>query len=151
MSRRRHFFATVADLQPGLERFESAFPVRFVQTGLFDSRAVKEFVWKDLPNLGTAPSGDNNHERAFLVMSRSIDIIVREVPQLAGEIKFAVDQLNNPDSTVFQSAGLYKKGVLTAGQIATTGATSAATPSGQTSTAAVYIDSKNSPVAATTH
>jgi hypothetical protein len=127
MSRERHFFATAGDLRPGLQRFEDAFPVRYVQTGLFDSRAPVEFIaGASLPNLGVAASGDAIREPAFLVTNRNTSVVVREVAQREGGIKFAVDQLDNPDSTVFQACGLYQGKVLIAGRIATTGATSAA-------------------------
>jgi hypothetical protein len=79
-----------------------------------------------LPNLGVAPSGDAVHEPAFLVMNRGTTVVVREVAQQKGGLKFAVDQLDNPDSTVFQSCGLHQGMVLIAGRIATTGATSEA-------------------------
>jgi hypothetical protein len=127
MSRQRHFFATAADLRPGLQRFEDAFPVRYAQTGLFDSRAPTEFIaGASLPNLGFAPSGDAVHEPAFLVMTRNCAVVVEEVPQRRGGLKFAVDQLHNPASTVFQPCGLHQDKVLIAGSIATTGATPAA-------------------------
>ena len=101
--------------------------MRYAQTGLFDSRAPTEFIaGASLPNLGLAPSGDAVHEPAFLVISRNSAVVVEEVPQRKGGIKFAIDQFRNPDSAVFQPCGLYKDKVLIAGRIATTGATPAA-------------------------
>jgi len=101
--------------------------VRYAQTGLFDSRALTEFIaGASLPNIGLAPSGDANHEPAYLVMNRNMAVVAREVPQRKGGLKFAVDQLENPDSTVFQPCGLFHTNVLIAGRIGTTGASPAA-------------------------
>jgi hypothetical protein len=88
---------------------------------------LTEFIaGTSLPNLGLAPSGDSVHEPAFLVINRNNAVVVREVPQHKGGFKFAIDQLHNPDSTVFQPCGLHREGILIAGRIATTGATPAA-------------------------
>ncbi len=101
--------------------------MRYARTGLFDSRAPTEFIaGAGLPNLGLAPSGDAVHEPAFLVISRDSAVVVEEVPQRKGGLKFAIDQHHNPDSTVFQPGGLHEDNVLIAGGIATIGATPAA-------------------------
>ena len=123
----RHFFATASDLLPGLARFEQLHPVQYVETGLFDVRATR--VWSSgsaIPNLGRAPSGQAITESTFLVMLRQSQLAIREVPQRAGGVKFAIDQLENPDSTVFWPGGLFAPDVLVSGRIATIGATDTA-------------------------
>jgi len=46
---------------------------------------------------------------------------VREVSPDAGSPVFHIDQLRNPDSTVFRLGGLHAENVLVAGEIATLG------------------------------
>jgi hypothetical protein len=124
MSMRRNIFATAADLLPGLARFDEACPIHYFETGLFDSQVQRGFDrGAVLPHLGFAPSGDANHEPRFLVVTQDTNLVVREIPQRVGGVKFAVDQLHNPASTVFQPGGLYETDVLISGQIASTGTT----------------------------
>jgi hypothetical protein len=123
----RYFFATAGDLLPGLQRFEQERPVRYAQSGYLESRIPVLFdSATDLPGLGIARSGDAVHEPAFLVLPRDAETKVRQVPQGSGEPKFAIDQLENPDSTVFRSGGLYQELVVISGEIATTGTTAVA-------------------------
>jgi hypothetical protein len=123
----RLLFATASDLLSGLARFEQLHPVQFVETGLFDIRTPR--VWLSasaIPSLGRAPSGQAITEPAFLVMFRQNPLVVDDVPQRAGGVKFAVDQLKNPDSTVFWPGGFHSPEVLVSGRIATIGATDTA-------------------------
>jgi hypothetical protein len=125
--RGRLFFATASDLLPGLARFEQLHPVQYVESGLFDIRTPR--VWSSgsaIPNLGRAPSGQAITEPAFLVMFRQSPVVVRDVPQRAGGVKYAVDQLENPDSTVIWTGGLFSPAVLVSGSVATIGATDTA-------------------------
>jgi hypothetical protein len=127
MSCARHLFATAADFLPGLERFEEESRVRYIRAGLFDSRIPLEVgAARDLPDFGLARSGDAGQEDRFLVVPAGVEIAVREVPQRSGRLKFAIDQLQNPDSTIFQPGGLYRDLALISGEIATTGMTAAA-------------------------
>lgn len=127
ISLRRHFFATAADLVPGLERFEGAASVRYVRTGAHDSEAPREFhAGRDLPALGFAPSGASAREPAYLVVNRSTAVEVREGSPDMGSRVFYIDQLRNPDSTVSRPGGLHAADVLVAGEIATLGETEAA-------------------------
>ncbi len=127
MSRSRNLFATAADLQSGFARLEAASDVRYVQCGLFDSRDILEFCrGSEIPELGMARSGNMNLESQYLVIERGSRVQVRSVPQRGGGTKYAIDQLENPDSTVFVAGGRFKDQVLISGRIATTGATSKA-------------------------
>jgi hypothetical protein len=120
----RLFYATADDLRPGLKRFEEAVAVRYYEMGIFDFPAPLRFdAGAELPGLGLAPSGDANHEPFYLVMYRSASIEPREIPQNSGGAKFAIDQLQNPDSTVFRPCGMYEVGVMIAGRISTMGLT----------------------------
>jgi len=124
MASERYFFATATDLIPGLRRFEEACAVQYVLTGQFNSRVPALFtVGEALPELGLAPAGDAISVPAFLVLARDSPVIFREIPQRSGAVVFAIDQLENPDSTVFRGGGLTAEAVLISGEIATTGTT----------------------------
>jgi hypothetical protein len=124
MSSGRHFFATANDLIPGFRRFEQARAVQYVLTGHFDSPKPTVFTAGEaLPELGRAPAGDASRVPAFLVLTRDAPVAFREIPQSSGGMVFAVDQLQNPDSTVFRAGGVEEESVLISGEIATTGVT----------------------------
>jgi len=123
----RHFFATASDLLPGLTRFEQTRSIRYIEKGLFDTRQVREYrSGADFPHLGIAPSGHAIREPTFLVLDRETPLVIRDIPQLAGGVKYAIDQLENPDSTVLWPGGLHAPDVLVSGRIATTGLTTIA-------------------------
>lgn len=123
----RHFFATASDLLPGLKRFEQQESVQYVLTGLHDCRTPEVYAsGAAIPNLGQAPSGHAISEPTFLVLRRTTTLVIREVPQQLGGVKFAIDQLLNPDSTVFWPGGLFARDALISGRIATNGMTDAA-------------------------
>jgi hypothetical protein len=127
MSSGRYFFATAADLIPGLRRFEETLAVQYVLVGHFDSRSPTLFTTgKALPELGLAAAGDANRVPAFLVLAREAAVVCREIRQNSGGVVFAIDQLDNPDSTVFRAGGLKDECVLISGGIATTGVSPAA-------------------------
>lgn len=55
----------------------------------------------------------------YLIAPISHPINVRPVPQLTGDIRYAVDQLDNPDSITLTHGGLFAPETLISGQIAT--------------------------------
>jgi len=127
MSSGRYFFATANDLIPGFRRFEKARAVQYVLTGHFDSPKPTVFTAGEaLPELGRAAVGDASSVPAFLVLTRDAPVAFREIPQGSGGTVFAIDQLRNPDSTVFRAGGIKEESVLISGEIATTGVTSGA-------------------------
>ena len=100
--------------------------MQYVPAGLFSSRPTARFdAGESLPEL-RAPGGDANQVPAFLILARHATVVVSEVPQHSGGTLFAVDQLRNPDSTVFRAGGLKDDSVLISGGITATGTTEAA-------------------------
>jgi len=101
--------------------------MRYVRCGLFDSRDPHEYLrGSDIPDLGVARSGNMNLEPQYLVLEQGSRVSVRSVPQRDGRVKFAIDQLENPDSTVLAPGGRFQERILISGRIATIGATSKA-------------------------
>lgn len=74
-----------------------------------------------MPNIGFTIYGDWNRIDNYLVVKKDILINIREVPQRTGEIKFAIDQMINPNSIELKLGGIYreKDTVIVAGRIAT--------------------------------
>jgi hypothetical protein len=52
-------------------------------------------------------------------MPVSIPINVRSVPQRTGGVRYAIDQMENPDSITFSHGGFYSPDVLISGRVAT--------------------------------
>lgn len=124
----KQFYATANDLLPALDHIESKLELAYTLTGFFDESTQTTYAnGAALPtlvqslNVGSAIAGPG-----YLVTERSWLIGSREVQQNDGSKKYAVDQLLNPDSIVFQHGGFYSAGILLPGRIATVSDTPAA-------------------------
>jgi hypothetical protein len=124
-----HFYATAKDLLPIFELVEAKIPLGYTRTGLFDEDAYMTFgSGAELPTLtkalgvSSAVAGPG-----YLVTERPSLIHSRGIQQNDGRKKFAIDQLMNPDSIVFQHGGLYSDQILLSGRIATASDTPVAT------------------------
>lgn len=119
MSKEIFFFATKSDLIVGLNSFEESRLVKYVKTGLFDSRDVPIFMSSDdLGTLGVNLSG-NHQSESYLVLDRITNLEIREVSQSKGGIKYAIDQMANSASVAFWPGGIYKQDYLICGHLAT--------------------------------
>lgn len=119
MSKEIFFFATKSDLIAGLKSLEESRLVKYVESGLFDSKDVPIFLsCNDIETLGVNLCGDHQSE-SYLVLDRDIDLKIREVPQVRGGIKYAIDQLENGASVVLWPGGMYKQDYLIIGHLAT--------------------------------
>jgi len=114
------FFATKDDLASLLRAVDSEQSLQFVLTGLFDSPVVEPMEsLLGVSNLGSVAVGDANHEPAYLVARRGIPIEVRPAPQRRGGVKYAMDQLANPETIAFRTGGAFGETCLIAGQVGT--------------------------------
>lgn len=120
MSRSYEIFATRDDLINLFSSIEKAMDLQYVQTGLFpyDEPIVCRSIC-DIENFGIASTGDQNLELTFLILERNRRINVRTVPQRRGGLKYAVDQLENPESVAFTPGGDFEGRVLISGRIGT--------------------------------
>src|SRR5437762_10434006 len=110
------FFATRDDLLPVLQEVELHHALKYLECGLFGDAERPVFHSSlELENLGTAVAGDSNREPTFLVLRSEASLKVREVLQRRGALKYAVDQLNNPESIVLKPGGRYGDSVIIAG------------------------------------
>lgn len=125
MAHRRGFFATLADLEPGIRRFEAASPALYVLAGLFDSAELRSADSALDLHLGRADTGAMVTEDAYLVLVAGSDVAVRSVPQRTGETRFAIYGSLNPDSVVCCFGGVHVDRVLISGEVSTMAASGA--------------------------
>ncbi|UYZ59319.1 hypothetical protein [Hymenobacter latericus] len=113
------FYATREHLLSVIAAIESRYSLKYCETGLFDSPEATSYPSLGLiPKLGIALR-DSAHSPNYLVLSTSCEVQVRAIPQRSGGIKYAVDQLSNPDTISFRPGGIHKEGVLIEGTIST--------------------------------
>ncbi len=121
----RYFFATAADLVPVFSRVEARWSLVYTPAGLWESRGVR--AWsrgEELPSLRQpAPGRSTVQCPVYLVTPAEVAVQVREVTQVAGGKRYAVDQLVNPDSVTMCHGGSPAPGVLLAGRVGTCGGT----------------------------
>lgn len=117
----RYFYATRNDLLPVLETFDRKHSVAYTLTGLLESPALTTvFSGSAIATLGNparVSSAISGYQ--YLVTPDEQDVVVREIPQRAGGIRYAVDQLVNPISVTFQHGGFYAEDILLPGRVAT--------------------------------
>jgi len=117
----RHFYATRNDLLPVLETFDRKHGVAYTLIGLLDSPALttvhsgSAIATLDKP----APLSSASFGYQYLITPVEQGVVVREVPQRAGGIRYAVDQLANPISITFQHGGFFAEDILLYGRVAT--------------------------------
>jgi hypothetical protein len=117
----RQFFATADDLLPVFDQVESKRSLTYTLMGLFavpNLTCVERGV--SIPTLRarlTHPNASNGPQ--YLVSPVDVPVAIREVPQHAGGIRYAVDQLINPDSVVLLHGGFFRPEILLYGSIGT--------------------------------
>jgi hypothetical protein len=114
------FYATALDLGSVLSVLEATKPVRYTTTGLFKTKVPRTYSsFTDIPNFGRAIHPTAAANPSFLLSIQGTQIHVREIPQKAGGVLFAVDQAQNPDSVAFRPGGRYGNAVILCGMIGT--------------------------------
>ena len=115
-----HFYATRDDLEPVVREIESTGVFRYALTGLHASECYPEYLSAlDIPSLGRATADQANTCDSYLVVERSEKIAIRDIRQGLLRIRYAVDQLANPRSIIFQSGGVRDGRVIIHGRVAT--------------------------------
>jgi hypothetical protein len=119
-SKQIFYFAEASDIKPLIGEFETNVEVHYYETGMFDNNKIPEYNSLIVrPDFGHVDSGDWNQTKSFLIVPKNLNVVVRQVSQKRGGIYFAVDQMENPKSTVLKLSGIYKENILVAGKIAT--------------------------------
>src|SRR5262245_63908651 len=115
----RHFFATADDLLPVFDRVDRKRSLAYTLSGLFESRnrsaVAKGAEIPTLREMIKSPSAINGP--SYLVTPADVPVQVREVPQIGGGMRYAVDQLMNPDSIALSHGGFFSPTILLCGRV----------------------------------
>lgn len=118
-----YFFGVKEDLLPVLALVESKGTLKYVRTGHFlrdqiDVDMLSYGTGADLPNLGKATSDQWTSCHSFLVCDPNTPIYLRELQSSRGD-RVCLDQLENPDSVVFNPGGVWSDDIVLNGCIGT--------------------------------
>ena len=115
------FFATAEDLLPVLLSVEAKRTVTYTPCGhIHEPRADRFRTARDLPTLfRRQPLESAICGPAYLVTEADTEVVLRQLSRYEGKDRWSVDQLANPDSTVFRHGGMFKDNVLLQGEVRT--------------------------------
>jgi hypothetical protein len=121
----RHFYATAGDLLSLFQRVESKRRLAYTLTGMFTSSGLNTvYSGSAIPTLlSPAPGSSAASGYSYLVTDANQPVVVREVPQRAGGLRYAVDQLLNPESVTLLPGGIFPPNVLLYGSVGTASTT----------------------------
>jgi hypothetical protein len=115
----RLFFATADDLIPVLERVEAKHRLAYTLCGLHPTCELSSVSsGAAIPTLRSpAPFPNAIACPQYLVTPLDYRVTIRDVSQASGGICYAVDQLANSESIIFQPGGIYPPNVLLHGRV----------------------------------
>jgi hypothetical protein len=117
------FFATSDDLLPVLLGVEARLKVQYTRMGHAASPAILSSfrTARDLPTLFTPAQHESSVAGPmYLITMADAGVSPRQITPNHSQTQWAIDQLNNPDSTVLRHGGLYAERILLRGEIRTT-------------------------------
>jgi hypothetical protein len=117
----RMFFATADDLLPVFERVEKRHGLAYTLRELAESAALtKVFSGAAIPTLrAPAPAPNAICGHPYLATPADVSVLVREVPQVGGGVRYTFDQVTTPDSVEVTPGGFYRDDILLYGRVAT--------------------------------
>ncbi|MDR7210602.1 hypothetical protein [Flavobacterium piscis] len=114
------FFATATDIEQIAKSIEKDFSIKYYEMGLFDKKSnISYDSVAEISNFGFPKIGDWNRDLRLMIIPKKMTLVVREVPQKNGGIKYAIDPLENQTSICFQFGGIYQEGILLGGSCGT--------------------------------
>jgi len=114
------FYATTRDLAPVLLSLEEQKGLQYTLIGLFNVNKPQIYLsYIDIPNFGQTLYPTAVANPSYLLSLKRTALRVRDVPQAAGGIRFAIDQLWNEDTIVLRPGGRYEGNVVLYGMIGT--------------------------------
>jgi hypothetical protein len=113
-----NFFATPNDLRSVFRRVERTHQIKYTPAGLFEAVDDREFdSGVLLPTLLEKASKGSNF--TYLVTPKDVSVRRREVRQVRGGIRYAVDELENPRSISLDHGGFFAEDFLIRGRVGT--------------------------------
>jgi hypothetical protein len=119
-SKQVNFFATEKDMRSLMQIVEAQFAVTYFCIGVFDDSDIRGLLsMATKRDLGFVEYPDAASAAKYLMLPAEVPVLVREVQQRTGITKYAVDQLNNPQSIVVAPGGKFKDVGIVAGMAGT--------------------------------
>jgi len=117
----RHFYALPEDLIGIFDLVEPPQPLRYTPTGMLTSSRPESFLnGVYLPSLNAPPPSDAaSSGHSYLVTLRDSEPVGRKVELNSGDVRYAFDQLMNPDSIELLPGARHESGAILYGRIAT--------------------------------
>jgi hypothetical protein len=121
----RLFYATAEDLLLVCDRIEDRRRLAYTLIGMFTSPELSTvYSGADISTLRSpAPDPSAMNGYSYLVTDRDRPIAIRKAPQEDGGIRYAVDQLENPDSVTLCPGAVLPPNVLLHGRVGTVSTT----------------------------
>jgi hypothetical protein len=114
------FFALKEDILPVLEDFDSMGSWKYVPTGFVDSLEYQTFgEGAGIPNLGVATRESAVGCESYLVCASDMPVNLRKISPVDGGIRYAIDQLINPDTITLTPAGIWNDEIVLHGRVGT--------------------------------
>lgn len=121
MTKQVLFFATKSDIKDIIMDIEVSHSIKYYEMGLFDTKPNGYFnSITEIPDFGTPRSGDWNRDLRLMAIPKNLPLKIRDIVQKKGGVKYAVDPVLNHTSICFQFGGIYKEGIIIAGNCFTT-------------------------------
>ncbi len=119
-SKQIFFFGLKEDLISIIKFIESNFEIKYVSAGLKDEIPFCiDTLFEDMSNIGNVKYGDWNHNEKYLILPKTKDLVIEDIPQRKGGIKYAIDQKENNESVVLFLGGQHKDNAIIASKIGT--------------------------------
>jgi hypothetical protein len=110
------FYCTRDDLLAVLQKAEKFYPLTYVRIGHYPSPTPDiARCARDIPGLGTSPSGQHVLDPAMLILLHDEKIVTVLVTQASGKTTFFVGPERNGKSVTFVPGGRYKESCLIQG------------------------------------
>ncbi len=117
-SDRIKFFVKKKELGELLDRVNIHFNIYYVKSGLFDSNIIEKLSTPITSNyLSSNINGDWVHNERFLILNKLDELIIRDIEQRRGGIKYAIDALKNNNSLLIVLGGEYDNKTIIASEI----------------------------------
>ena len=118
MGKTLYFFATKEDLHKIIQKVEQTIPLKYVMNHLYESEKFRIYhSFEEYEDFGINRSGDQSD--LFFIFERNCRIVLKQVPQFEGGIKYSLGQDSNKDSITFWPGGLYQDQFLIMSHIGT--------------------------------
>ena len=109
MANPKFFFATKADLEPGLKKVEAWLSIKYIEWEFHKTPHVPEYYSAlDIPEFGLSIYG-GFYDATYLILPADMKVRARRTPQDSGETLYLVDRESNPEGFWLRPGGWYTK------------------------------------------